>query len=385
MRPWRVTLPERCSRCSPARCLSWDMPALPCLLCTRPAVEGSGEHLMPAVLGGSRVVRGLLCRSCNSSTGHQLDAALEQILRPLIVLFGIRNHRSGHLPTLTFQAEGVKYRYDRSAHTITLAHPTEPQLEHHPDGSLSLSASIPTGQPRVERQITQGLLRVLERTGRDPAQFRTEHHRTVRRETAPAVPIAFELNCGDPLLVRALTKIAFLTAADLLGRQAFRKGAFDPVRAVIRGEGPGTVTLWPAGAQPQPVPHHAVTLHLQNGTLSALVTLFGELNFLVPLGPLAAAPSPLPGRTFDPQAHRSALIHSPDVVFGDTDEAAVRGGLSTMLRAGGWDAVRDRIVHEALTASGIAQLQEGEMITEEMSDRFTRELMSRLDPYITGD
>ena len=54
-----------------------------CWLCKCPINEGNTtkEHIIPNAIGGRRTVKGVLCRTCNSTTGERWDAELVKQLK----------------------------------------------------------------------------------------------------------------------------------------------------------------------------------------------------------------------------------------------------------------------------------------------------------------
>jgi hypothetical protein len=59
--------------------------------------NNSAEHLIQNAIGGVRTVRGLLCKPCNDTTGHDWDAELAEQLNGLCHFFAIKRDR-GSIP-----------------------------------------------------------------------------------------------------------------------------------------------------------------------------------------------------------------------------------------------------------------------------------------------
>ena len=79
-----------------------------CILCETPLVGAarSREHVIPASLGGKRRTVKVLCRECNSTTGHSWDAELERQLRPAALLVFPHDHPCGRKQRRVADAEG---------------------------------------------------------------------------------------------------------------------------------------------------------------------------------------------------------------------------------------------------------------------------------------
>ena len=68
-----------------------------CVLCDA-ELAGSAltfEHVIPESLGGRRSTDKVLCRDCNSRTGHEWDAQLAKQLLPFAQMVFPDGHRSG--------------------------------------------------------------------------------------------------------------------------------------------------------------------------------------------------------------------------------------------------------------------------------------------------
>ena len=78
-----------------------------CILCdvsiTR--ANDSNEHIIPNAIGGKKVIRGYVCKDCNSSSGYSWDAELAAQLNPLCVLLNIRRSR-GSVPPMSVVSSG---------------------------------------------------------------------------------------------------------------------------------------------------------------------------------------------------------------------------------------------------------------------------------------
>lgn len=354
-----------------------------CLLCLRVS-EDSYEHLLPASLGGSLEVTGLICRSCNSKYGTEIDAHLERAFRGLNTLFNITNSRTGKLFDIDFEEDGKKLRYLRHDHRITLAHPLPPDVHIRPDGSIGMHLQLPAGSATSQKQALDTARKLLVRRGLDPAGYTIDNEYQEVKHDAPSVPMHLDLDVrAGSLLNRALHKIAFLSAAHLLGRDHFTAPAFDEVRRIIAGQGQREIDFQPDCAADHTPPHHRVTLHAFDGYLCVLVTLYGGFPYLIHLGPLPVKTNEFRGLDFDPVHHTYSVIGSPVMAFGGPpDRQAIDRALKQVLDAAMGSVHRDRLIHEALVASGTAALTEGDTITAEHLEKMHEELMKRLIPLI---
>lgn len=114
-----------------------------------------------------------------------------------------------------------------------------------------------------------------------------------------------------------------------------------------------------------------------------LVTLYGAFPNLIHLGPLPVGTNEFHGLDFDPIHHTWSVIDSPVMAFGGPpDRQAIDRALKRVLDAAMGSVHRDRLIHEALVASGIAALTEGDTITAEHLEKMHEELMKRMIPLI---
>lgn len=354
-----------------------------CLVCCNIS-EDSYEHVLPASLGGSLEVIGLICRKCNNIYGTELDAPLERAFRGLNTLFDITNSRTGKLFDIDFESEGQELRYQRQEHRITLAHPLPPEVKISADGSIRINLQMPAGSVDPQQNAIINSKKILRRRGFDPDKYAMDHEYHEVKHPAPSVPVRIDLDVrAASLLNRALHKIAFLAAAHLLGREHFTGVDFDEVRQVISGNSKRNIDFRPDSTPKIAPPYHQITLHTIDGLLYVLITLYGGFPYLICLGLFPSSVGNLQGLSFDPVRHSHSVMNCPETIFGDPpNRQAVERALDRVLNASMAKVQRDRLIHEAFVASGLASLSENDLITAEHLERMREELMQRLIPLI---
>ncbi|CRY22382.1 HNH endonuclease [Yersinia enterocolitica] len=82
-----------------------------CVVCSTEitAANDSNEHIIPNSIGGKLVIKGFLCRKCNSETGDKWDVELSKQLNPFSLLLGGVNRDRGFTPNEVFTtASGIE-------------------------------------------------------------------------------------------------------------------------------------------------------------------------------------------------------------------------------------------------------------------------------------
>lgn len=202
--------------------------------------------------------------------------------RHLTSFLMIRHGRTGARLPSEFDVNGTKYRFDpQTGRTTVLGFNVNRE---------GLEVSGPLGAESRLRKALRGLAK-----GRDPATL-GEMILRHEDEPAPKMPIEVDWQFREPGGRRALAKIAYLGTAALLGREAFAHVDAESLRRAVLGQGAPELVVAPLGAIGLRRMGHGVSLHrLPDGRLRALVTLFGVLSVLVPVGEVTGPlPSPLP-------------------------------------------------------------------------------------------
>lgn len=346
----------------------------PCLLCKREGQPDSGEHIIPASLGGALNVWGLICRECNSTRGSDTDAVLEKTFRELLILFGIRHQRTGRIKDLISEVDGRKMRYDYDRNVSTHAHPSAPEISTNEYGGITWRMRLPTGDEKeVAEQIERVRASFLKRyPDVKPEQIFVKPQKVVEPAPASTFEFLIDLNPGSEFN-RAVHKIAFTGAAHLLGKAPFAGSEFDEVRAVIRGEATAPLIVFPEGSVLLRPPLHGITLHPQDGELLVLVSLLGGFQVAVRLGRWPEdQPVPPRGLIFDPQQHEVAFLETLDQVLGASDYDQLAPRLQIIRNAANFDLRVHQIVHAAWQESGFTEIPPGIQPSPEMLEKLSQ-------------
>lgn len=149
------------------------MPKVGCALCNvEITIENdTDEHVIPNAIGGRKKIKGFICRSCNSKTGHQWDSELARQFGSLCLLLGISRAAGRIQPKkfVTTNSEEVVLYPDGSM-SFARPHVTRSKERIHitniPKGDAqkyirSLERKYPTGKLDVGEGSTylSGLLR----------------------------------------------------------------------------------------------------------------------------------------------------------------------------------------------------------------------------------
>ncbi len=127
-----------------------------CTLCQTALVQKNEtrEHILPNAIGGRRRVKGFICESCNSETGHVWDAALAEWLNPICAFVGIKRQR-GPVPfqvVPTLDGGQVILNPDGSQSRV------KPELSEKTEGN-AVSIHISARNDREARKMARGILR----------------------------------------------------------------------------------------------------------------------------------------------------------------------------------------------------------------------------------
>lgn len=265
--------------------------------------QASDEHIIPAGIGGRWRRDDLICKACNDRLGSEVDTHLVEWARPLTSFLMIRHGRHGGRLTTGFSVNGTDYQLDpQTGRTTVLG------VSVNRD---TLEVSGPLGHEKRLREALRGLAK-----GRDPATL-GEMILRHEDEPAPQMPIEVDWQFREPGVRRAIAKIAYLGTAALLGRETFTQVDAAPLRQAVLGEVDPELVIAPFGAMGLRRMGHGVSLHrLPDGRLGALVTLFGVLWVLVPVGEvLEPLPSILPAVVVLPLSSDETVRHvaSPEL------------------------------------------------------------------------
>lgn len=96
-----------------------------CLVCFTEitALNDSKEHVIPNAIGGKMVIKGFLCRRCNSETGDKWDAEISKQLNLFCLLLGGVERDRGFTPTEIFSTISGKEVRLANEGVLSIAHP----------------------------------------------------------------------------------------------------------------------------------------------------------------------------------------------------------------------------------------------------------------------
>ncbi|HEM8846869.1 TPA: HNH endonuclease [Proteus mirabilis] len=96
-----------------------------CLVCSTEitVANDSNEHIIPNSIGGKLVIKGFLCRKCNSETGDKWDVELSKQLNPFCLLLGGISRDRGLTPDEVFPTISGKEIRLANEGKMSIAHP----------------------------------------------------------------------------------------------------------------------------------------------------------------------------------------------------------------------------------------------------------------------
>ena len=272
----------------------------------------SSEHIFPAALGGIWKEPGLICKPCNDRAGRKLDHHLATLFRPLIAVLGVRHGRKGDIQSYEYQQDGQTFTLNPmtgEVFNLSLKRPTETE-----PGKLEMSVG-----PGMDDHVTRSLKGAAEKRGWDVTKLGTPQTSLTMTATG-TTPLVLDFAVFEQAEAKAaVSKIALLGAAALLGAYRFNQLDTREFRQVVHLERPSPLVMFPDGSPMISRYGHGLTLHLlEDGRLASLVTLFGACSFLVPLAPQAPnwAADALPGRVLLPTDEHLISGFSPQMKFG---------------------------------------------------------------------
>lgn len=114
-----------------------------CILCRVEITDenDSREHLIQNAIGGRKRVKGVLCTSCNSTTGREWDSELARQLQPLSSFFAITRQR-GEIPPQPLATVSGQQFIRRPDGQMTVARPCYEEVQT--DAGTQISISAPT-------------------------------------------------------------------------------------------------------------------------------------------------------------------------------------------------------------------------------------------------
>ena len=254
-----------------------------CVLCETALVDEARtrEHVIPASLGAKKRTMKVICRQCNSTTGHEWDAELERQLRPAALMVFPPAHPCG--------SKQRRVADDEGSHLILKAGlrggAESPQIRVKTAGDLTeINVSAPTRKRAIQE------FRRLVKAGQLPADREEEILASLEREeTTTRVEFTEWGGVGGPVAWNSMLKS--MVTAGLLGGLTW----LDMLSAVLllRGSGPGRTCLMfrdspvrPLGTADIPVWRHCVHVEtdMEERLVWGYVEYFGTWCAIAQLG-----------------------------------------------------------------------------------------------------
>lgn len=110
-----------------------------CLVCSTEitASNDSDEHIIPNSIGGKLVIKGFLCRKCNSETGDKWDVELSKQLNLFCLLLGGVSRDRGFTPNEVFSTISGKEVRLANKGVMSIANPQ--YMQEEADGIINFS------------------------------------------------------------------------------------------------------------------------------------------------------------------------------------------------------------------------------------------------------
>jgi len=235
------------------------------------------EHIFPAAIGGTWVKNNLICKKCNSQFGSSIDLAIQEVLKPISVVFNIKNSRNGKYPTLEFESDGERYKVIPEQAQITNLRFEKPTLS---EDRKYISAS---GSRGSELHIDKSLIGFASKLGWDVTNLRKATP-LPEFEVAPLVTININIDISNREVRLSLVKMAYLSLLSLGKVSQLSAIDLDFVRSrLLKGDVSDVeIVLTPDGTQFLNSNAHAAFVHILNEhKIGVQLFLYGAITVLV--------------------------------------------------------------------------------------------------------
>jgi len=279
--------------------------SIQCIYCLQEldeTVQASSEHVLQASLGWDETIR-CVCKQCNSTFGHTLDAPLVDALEPFRVNFNITNERNrtakGTAIPVAGSWEGMRVGYDRKGIKLPSNVISTGDLEYRSFGEFDKDA--------LEEKLSarRGETVRLEQIG-------------IGREEGE-IQFGTGLNfLSIPEAMRGVAKIAFNYLALTLdpSGQALLNTIYDRSRAFIRGD--STLThddlSIPVTSNQTNVPSHRIWLAANGdlGVVHSIIHFFDIVGVYVVMSDAYTGQNQYFGTVIDPVNRTAQKIVDSD-------------------------------------------------------------------------
>ncbi len=258
-----------------------------CIYCPTVFDEAPKEHIIHAFLGARWKDGKLICPSCQTSFGDDIDVTLAKRLQPFRLLLGIEGDHGGF-------GQPLKNLQVTSGETVDIgAHGTpkfvRPQIKITEDGDRH-QVQVKIGRKQDLGWALNEVRKRLPNANVDEEQIKSLGVEKKKERIDGEVKI--ELMLGGLDFFRAVLKCCanLFAAHDPAGRDAFLEPGFDSVRAfVLNGTGQmADFARWNTTVAPLQLPQlgpadHAIILTTRNSSVEGVMRFFGHLSFAVRL------------------------------------------------------------------------------------------------------
>jgi len=361
-----------------------------CLICecALTAAKDSEEHVIPNAIGGRWKMRGILCRSCNNTSGVTWDAALAAQLQALCLMFAISRERR-QTPPMKVKTTAGEQLLIQSDGRLASARPAC-EVEETAEG-LTINIS-----GRSRREIRKALLGTKRKYPLlDIERLLAE---TKSSSSYPTGAIRHSFVFGGDQAGRSIVKTALALAHSAGIPGSHCQVALDYIRNVEASPCFGYFyERDPLRQRPPKTPLHCVSIaaNPDSGLVVGYVEYFGVYRVVCHLGDgyvgeridKTYALDPRTGQKLDLCA---ALNFSADELHNICHDGGLPDGaidaFNVMLPVAlerQFDAERQRVVADAVR-HGFANCgaQEGDILTEQHLEKLSGLVMERMQPFL---
>ncbi|MDE0105656.1 MAG: HNH endonuclease [Bryobacterales bacterium] len=354
----------------PNRSATRDASRIPCAFCGVPLTSKNRtkEHVLPNAIGGRKTVDNFICSDCNHNTGTKWDAKLVEQLRPLCTMLNVNRSRGQNreFDVETVSGRKLSVKRDGSIHARTM-----------PELRKILS--------RLKKKYTQiDLDEVLKRAS-PKQEYLSE-------------PYGVSLTVGGSLAGRAIVKSCLAMVYDA----GVEIGCCDDAESYLLKEGTPCFGYYyerdVVSNRPEKAIFHCIYVSgdPKKRQLLAYVEYFSWLRIVVCLSQNYDGPSISHCYAVDPVTGKDleldvVLTIEPDEipeiydykkVNYDEIERALNAVMETWSQMDS-NRARSHAIQEALDfACRECGISEGDVLTDEQVVRFTRVIVSRLEPFL---
>lgn len=351
----------------------------------------SKEHLIPNAIGGRKKVRGILCRTCNSTAGDKWDSELAEQLNFLTLNFSIRRQRGGEAPSQEVKTIKGEAWQVHPGGKLGLA---DPSCVATPTGAGGFDVQIKARTMAEARKMVEGLARKNPSIDVDAAMQGAQKH-SVYLDDVLQIPFSF----GGGNAGRSVVKSTLCLAVDA-GVDA---GDCPDGRNYLRNAGAQACFDYFYGrdlviARPARTPMHCVAVSNKGteGQLLGYVELYGAYRMVVRLAENYSGPDVSCSYAIDPVTTQELNVAIDlqltrrDVADTmrheraplDAFRAAMESTISIFMdaqREQEWERVRDEAIDYAFKNCGATE-EAG--VTADHVPELTRLFLEKIAPYL---